>query len=152
MLDFPIHSLLDEAACYAWLVRHFHPAGLACPEGHPLPEGQAPHRTNAQGLPSFRCRRCRKVYNVVTGTAFSKTRQPPSKLVLILRGIAQGMTTARLSRELDLEYDNLLELRHRLQNALQEGFPPLADTGWYRRSRRDVPERRGEGNPASGPR
>ncbi len=42
MMVFPIQDLLDEAACYAFLVHHLHPEGLHCPNGHPVPGDQAP--------------------------------------------------------------------------------------------------------------
>lgn len=43
MLIFPLHDLLDEDACYAYLLRRLHPDGRHCPRGHPLPPAQAPH-------------------------------------------------------------------------------------------------------------
>jgi hypothetical protein len=36
-------ELLDEQACYEWLLEILHPKGLYCPNGHALPVGQAPH-------------------------------------------------------------------------------------------------------------
>ena len=43
MLLFPLDGLLDEQACHDWLLNALHPAGLSCPRGHRLPEGQRPH-------------------------------------------------------------------------------------------------------------
>jgi len=43
MIKFPLTELLDEKACYQWLLRILHPQGLRCPNGHVLSEGQAPH-------------------------------------------------------------------------------------------------------------
>ncbi len=34
---------------------------------------------------------------------------------MLLRGIGQGVSTAQLSKELGLDYSNLLKLRHQLQ-------------------------------------
>jgi hypothetical protein len=31
MMDFPINELMDERACYDWLVGLLHPGGLVCP-------------------------------------------------------------------------------------------------------------------------
>jgi transposase-like protein len=124
MCDFPLQELLDEELCQSWLLKKLHPEGLCCPEGHLLPIDQAPHRFNRQGIPSFRCRECGKVFNLFTGTIFSKSRQPASILVLFLRGVSQGQTSAQLSRELDWDYETVLNLRHRAQALLEEGFPP----------------------------
>ena len=116
-MDFPIGELLDEDACYRYLVGLIHPAGLTCPRCgcHDL---RAHRRTRAPVL-DYRCPRCRRVDNAFTHTAFHKMQYRPSRLVLILRGIAQGTTTARLARELGVSRTHLLEVRHRLQaNAL----------------------------------
>src|SRR5262249_4875333 len=50
----------------------------------------------------------------------------PSATLLILRGIAQGVSTAQLARELDCDRSHLLTLRHRLQDLafrLRDGLP-----------------------------
>ena len=41
---------------------------------------------------------------------------PPSELVLIVRGFAQGVPTAQLARELDCDRSEWLNLRNRLQD------------------------------------
>ena len=43
MMQFPITTLLDEQACYDFLLHVLHPGGFACPHGHVLPPEQAPH-------------------------------------------------------------------------------------------------------------
>ncbi len=59
--------------------------------------------------------RVREVFNVFTGTALHRTRQPPSRLVMILRGFYQGVPTLHLAQELGLSRRHLLPLRHRVQ-------------------------------------
>jgi hypothetical protein len=54
---------------------------------------------------------------------FEKTRQKPSKLVLMLRGIAKGESTARLARELSLSRKHMHLIRHRVQRNLLERLP-----------------------------
>ena len=115
-MDFPITDLMDEDACYAELVRWLHPDGLACPRC-----GQADrmrvHRSHRAPVIDYRCGHCRRVFNAFTGSALQGTRRRPSHLVLIVRGIAQGVPTAQLARELGCDRSELLELRHRLQDA-----------------------------------
>src|SRR5437867_4391395 len=104
MIDFPIDDLLDEDACLHWLERHLHPGGLHCPRcgAH---ERRIALRPAA--FPAYRCKQCDRFYTVLTGTCFTKTRQTPAKLVLILRGIAKGESTAWLARELGLSYKQM---------------------------------------------
>jgi len=47
MIGFPIDELLSEDECYQYLKRSLHPEGLSCPNGHALPDDQAPHASNA---------------------------------------------------------------------------------------------------------
>ena len=127
MIDFPIDELLDAASCLQWLERHLHPHGLHCPRC-----GASERRLfrPQASFPALRCQQCDRYYTVLTGTAFAKTRQTPQKLVLFLRGVAKGETTARLARELGLSYKQAHTLRHRVQNNLYETLPTgrVADT------------------------
>jgi transposase-like protein len=93
MIDFPITDLLDDDSCTLWLERHLHPGGLQCPHC-----GSPDRRLfRAQNyFPAYRCRACAGYYTMLTGTVFAKTHQPPATLVLLLRGMAKGESTARL--------------------------------------------------------
>ena len=127
-MDFPIHELMDEDACYRLVLRWLHPAGLACP--HCLEDDRmAVHRRYREPVLDYRCGHCRRVFNAFTGTALRGNRRPMAQLVLILRGFAQGASTARLARELGCDRSELLGLRHRLQGHAFDNLPadPLAD-------------------------
>lgn len=127
-MDFPITELMDEDACYRWIVELLHPDGLACPRCGSR-EGLKVHRRYRAPVLDYRCAACRRVFNAFTGTTFHKTHRRPSEIVLILRGIAQGASTARLARELKRNRPHLLGLRHRLQENAAQAAPgePLAD-------------------------
>jgi transposase-like protein len=114
-MDFPITDLMDEDACYAKLVSWFHPGGIACPRCHRADRMQV-HRRHRSPVLDYRCGHCRRVFNAFTGTALQGTKRRPAQLVLIVRGIAQGVPTAQLARELDCDRSELLALRHRLQD------------------------------------
>ena len=114
-MDFPLTDLMDEPACYAQLVDWLHPDGLACPRCH-RDDRMAVHRRGRDPVTDFRCGPCRRVFNAFTGTALHGLRRRPRELVLIARGIAQGVPTAQLARELGCDRSELLNLRHRLQD------------------------------------
>ncbi|MBV7329007.1 hypothetical protein KFU94_59660 [Chloroflexi bacterium TSY] len=42
-MRYPIQELMSEEGCYERLLEILHPEGMQCPDGHRLPEGQAPH-------------------------------------------------------------------------------------------------------------
>ncbi len=126
-MDFPLTDLMDQDACYALIVQAIHPDGLACPRCGGDRFGV--HRRHRAPILDYRCRDCRRVFNAFTGTALHKTSRSPAALVLILRGVAQGVSTARLARELECDRMKLLQLRHKLQEHAQAGLDPspLAD-------------------------
>jgi transposase-like protein len=115
-MDFPIADLRDEVACYAQLVAWLHPDGLACPRcaAH---DGLIVHRRHRVPILDYRCKGCHRVFNAFSDTLLHGLRRRPSELVLIVRGIAQGVPTAQLARELGCDRSELLALRHRLQHA-----------------------------------
>lgn len=129
MMRFPITALLDETDCYQYLLHTLHPHGLACPQDHALPAGQAPHKRDSGSVVSYRCRQCGAVFNLFSGTLFSGTHYSCRTLVLFLRGVLQGGTTQLLAEELGCDYGTLLTWRHRLQAQALAARPaaPLAD-------------------------
>lgn len=112
-MDFPISSLMDEQACYDWLVKHLHPPGLGCPDCKA--QDLRVHRRQRAPILDYRCRACGAVFNAFSRTIFHKTSRRPSELILTLRGIVQGQSTSQLARELSRDRGGLLNLRHRLQ-------------------------------------
>ncbi len=126
MIDFPIDDLLDEAACLTWIEKYLHPQGLRCPHC-----GAVEHRFAQQNKywSAWRCKDCDRYYTLLSGTIFEKTQQPPSKVVLLLRGIAKGEPTARLARELRMGRGRVHQLRQQMQRNLLGSRPtePLPD-------------------------
>jgi len=121
MMRFPVTDLLDEEECYRYLLDALHPEGLHCPNGHPLPEGQAPHDRSRAPIVKYRCRECGAVFNLFTGTLWSGTHYDCKTIVMVLRGIAQGVPTLHLAEELELDYSTLLDRRHQIQRQALKG-------------------------------
>ena len=113
-MDFPTTDLMDEHACYAKRVAWLHPDGFACPRCH-QGDRMAVHRRRRPPVLDYRCGHCGRVFNAFTDTALHGVKRRPAELVLIVRGFAQGVSTAQLARELGCDRSELLNLRHRLQ-------------------------------------
>ena len=112
-MDFPITNLMDEDKCYAQLLELLHPGGLACPKCGKQ-HGLGVHRRHRAPVLDYQCGHCGRVFNAFTNTVFDHTHRRPAELMLTLRGIAQGTSTAQLARELGRHRGTLLDLRHRL--------------------------------------
>src|SRR5262245_63751097 len=91
------------------------PAGLKCArcEASPSQAHKFGHTTRSH-LPVYRCV-CGRTYNVYTGTIFERRRLTPVQVALLLCGIVKGQITASLSRALDLNYNGVMRLRHKIQ-------------------------------------
>jgi transposase-like protein len=128
-MDFPIVALMDQEACYQKLVALFHPDGLACPRCAAREGLIIHHRHPDSPVIDDRCKGCRRVFNPYTGTLWQGTHYRPATILLILRGIAQGVPTAPLARELGLCRTHLLKLRHEIQSRALAGGDrsPLPD-------------------------
>ena len=122
MLRFPIDDLVDEQRCHDLLLRLLYPDGLRCTRGHVLPPDQAPHDRHRAPILDYRCRECGAVYNLFTGSIWCRSRLRCSKIVLMLRGIAQGVPTIHLAEELGLDRSHLLRRRHQIQSLIEEGL------------------------------
>ena len=129
-MEFPILDLMGHDESTAWVEKHFHPNGLKCPKcGAGKAQGRVFRQTRQSRLTVYRCR-CGATYNVYTGTVLAQHHLTPAQVVLLLRGILKGETTAALSRELGVGYEAVLNVRHELQAQAEQVQPndPLPDT------------------------
>ena len=114
-MDFPLADLMDEQACYDFLVGLLHPGGLSCPRCHEH-DGLKVHRHERAPILVYRCTHCDRIFNAFFDTPLHGTKRRAREWVLILRGFAQGVPTAQLTRELGCDRSELLKWRHRLQD------------------------------------
>jgi transposase-like protein len=126
-MDFPILTLLDTDASVVWLEQHFHPDGFGCPHCQASLADARRFRTNrGSGLPVYRCRVCHAVYTLYSRTLFEGCHLLPAQVVLLLRGVFQGQSSAQLARELELTEKTVLKWRHRLQAQAERIQPTTA--------------------------
>lgn len=131
-MDFPINHLISEKASEDWILTHFHPHGLRCPHCQAVWAKAREFRTTRRSqLTVYRCQDCRGIYNLYSGTVFAGRHLTPSQVVLLMRGILKGESTASLARELEMSRTTLTELRQLIQaNAIdlqsQEVLPDAA--------------------------
>jgi len=164
-MDFSLNDYMDEEACYGKLVELLHPEGLACPRCRQRGRLRVHDRHRAPVL-GYHCGDCGRVFNAFTGTPLQGTHRRPSRILLILRGVAQGQPTAQMARELGCDRKHRLELRHRLQDYALRGLDrnPLDDAtveademSQNAGEKRDLARRPGRpaataGQPSAGPR
>ncbi len=126
-MDFPILDITDDALAEQWLLKYFHPNDLCCPAcGAGMQRARPFGQTRRSHVTQHRCRQCQTVYTVYSRTVFANKHLRSTQVILLLRGICKGESTACLARELQLAYDTIHPLRQQIQtNAihLQPGTP-----------------------------
>ncbi len=133
-MDFPLTALMDEQACYDKLVSLLRPDGLCCPRCGGTDSVRVHGRDRTPVL-RYRCHPqaahpgCGRVFTAFTGTVLDGTDKSPSVILLLLRGFAQGVPTAKLARELNLSRPALHVFRKRVQEQALLALPatPLPD-------------------------
>ncbi len=129
-MDFPLLEVTDDALAEQWLQQYFHPNGLCCPACNTSVEQARRFRqTRRSHVITYRCRQCDAVYTVYTGTLFANKHLRPAQVILLLRGICKGESTASLARELHLAYDTVHHLRQQIQTQAMhlQAETPLPD-------------------------
>lgn len=129
-MDFSLLEITDDALAEQWLHKYFHPNGLHCPHcGQSVAQARRFRQTRRSHVTHYRCRQCDKVYSVYSGTLFANKQLRPTQVILLLRGICKGESTAALARELELAYDTVHHLRQQIQDSAIRLQPetPLSD-------------------------
>jgi hypothetical protein len=122
MMKFDISKFFDEQKCYDFLVEILHPEGLRCPQCKKSVKESKIHRHDRAPILNYRCP-CGRIYNIFAGTEWQGTHYRCSVIVCILRGIAQGIPSKHLAEELDIDFSQLLERRHRMQDRTLASLP-----------------------------
>ena len=117
MMEFPITELLSEQECYNYLLKILHPNGIKCSCGKKVEREQAPHTRDRAPIVEYRCQKCNKVFNIFTKTMWQGTHYDCRTIVLLIRGYAQGIPSLHLAKELQLDYETVLNKRHQWQAA-----------------------------------
>ena len=112
---FPITELLSASESEAWIERYFHPDGFKCLYCGAARERARRFRVSERGLMDWRCGACNTVYNLYTGTIFAGSGWSAPQVILLLRGICKGESSAALAAELAVSRTTVFAYRRRLQ-------------------------------------
>lgn len=129
-MEFSITDLLSPAESEQWILNHFHPHGLVCPNcGDTVSNAYAFRTTRKSQLTVYRCRNCGCAYNLYTGTIFQQRHLTPRQVVLFLRGVLKGEPSKTLAAELEVSEQTVLDLRRDLHDSARwlQPHTPLTD-------------------------
>lgn len=148
LLDFQ-KQFPDDDACMDYLEKLRWPNGFVCPNcGHD--EG---YRINFRRLQQ--CASCRHQTSPTAGTIFHKTRTPLLIWFWMVYLIAQdkgGVTMLKLSNDLDMHYDTVWNLVHKIRNAMAARDQAITLAGFIELDEAIIgPEARKTGRPGNDP-
>jgi transposase-like protein len=129
-MEFPITDLLSLTESTQWILHHFHPQGLVCPNcGMAVANSYIFRTTKKSQLTVYRCRACNTAYNLYSGTIFQQRHFTPQQVVLFMRGVLKGEASITLAAELKMSPQTILDLRRDLQDSARflQAQTPLAD-------------------------
>lgn len=129
-MEFPITDLLSPTESTQWILQHFHPQGLMCPNcGEAVANASVFRATTKSQLTVYRCRACHTAYNLYTGTIFQQRHFTPQQVVLFLRGVLKGEASITVAAELKVSPQTILDLRRDLQDSARflQSNTPLSD-------------------------
>ena len=129
-MEFPITNLLSPEQSEQWLLEHFHPEGWKCPWcKSSIKRANVFRVTRKSELKVYRCKDCKCLYNLYTGTVFEQRQLRPQQAVLLIRGVLKGEPSDVLATELELNYVTVLQLRRKIQDnaKLLQSEEPLSD-------------------------
>jgi transposase-like protein len=128
-IEFPITDLLDQQASTQWVMQHFHVQGLHCPNSQckaGVQDARVFRHTRRSGVTVYRCRLCHRIYTLYTGTVFEHKHLTPQQVVMLLRGMLKGESSAGLAKELGLARSTVHLIRRELQANAQALQPSTA--------------------------
>ncbi len=120
MIIFSLLELMDEQKCYDFLCTILHSQGLCCPTCQCSVQDSKIHRNDRAPILVYECINGH-FYNIFTKTVWQGTHHKCPMIVRILQGIAQGVSTLHLSKELGIDRKHLLTRRHLLKSV--QNFP-----------------------------
>ncbi len=121
---FPITDLLNEAESSRWIAQYCHAQGFRCPRCKTGAEGARVFRSSKRGVIDYRCKHCDRVYNLYTGTVFAGCGLSPRQVVLFVRGVCKGESSATPAEELGVCRSTVHLLRQKVQT---NGYGLLAE-------------------------
>jgi len=130
-MEFPITNLLSPSESTQWILQHFHPQGLICPNcGDSVANASRFRMTKKSQLIVYRCRKCNTAYNLYTNTIFQQRHFTPQQVVLFMRGVLKGEASTTLAAELKVSPQTLLDMRRDFQDSARflQSETPLSDS------------------------
>ncbi|MCP4703183.1 MAG: IS1595 family transposase [candidate division Zixibacteria bacterium] len=119
-----IPQLIDNARCYDEVRRMRWPNGVRCPgcTSNKIAKRGKNHRH--QECRRYRCKKCGKQFDDLTGTIFAKHHQPLKIWIICLYMMWFNIPNRQIAQELDLNESDMQEMTSLLRGILKRRRPP----------------------------
>ncbi|WP_444931485.1 transposase [Microbulbifer sp. SSSA002] len=123
------HDLLDNAKCYEQIRQYRWPDGVCCP--HCLSQDvtrQGKDDTQPEKQ-HYRCKDCQRRFDDLTLSVFSGHHQPLKVWVHCLYLMSLNLSNLQISKELDLNKDDVHKMTQQLREAVCDKAPDVSLEG-----------------------
>lgn len=124
-----IHYLLDNTKCFETVRAMRWPEGVSCPHcGSKDITRQGKDETQPERQ-RYGCKACQRKFDDLTNTIFAGHHQPLKIWVLCLYFMGLNLSNAQISRELDLNTDDVQQMTKRLRSGIVDKKPAVVLEG-----------------------
>ena len=126
MSDLSKPMFKDETKARQWLESQIWPEGPVCPHCGSSDATRLEGKAHRNGV--LQCNECRQQFTATVGTVFESSKIPLTKWLMAVYQLSaskKGISTAQLSRMLDLPYKTAWFMTHRIREAMKDGKSPL---------------------------
>lgn len=124
-----IQNLIDDAKCYTTVREMRWPEGVNCPQcgsQHITKQGRDETQSHRQ---RYRCQKCKKRFDDLTGTIFAGHHQPLRIWILCLYFMGLNLSNEQIAQELELDKDDVYEMTTQLRQGIVDKRPEVVLEG-----------------------
>jgi len=124
-----IHHLIDDAKCYEEVRRLRWPCGLGCPRCDSNKIAKRGNNHRHQACRRYRCRKCGKQFDDLTGTIFAGHHQPLRVWIISLYLMGLNLSDRQIAHELDLNESDVHDMTSVLRRGVVHRRPVVSLAG-----------------------
>ncbi len=113
-----LQNLLDDAKCYETVRRLRWPVGVRCPHCDAAAITQQGRDTTQPARRKYRCERCQRHFDDLTGTVLAGRHQPLRVWILCLYFMGLNLSNAQIAQELGANPNDVQRMTEQLRDGI----------------------------------
>lgn len=118
-----LQNLLDDAKCYETVRQLRWPGGVRCPHCDAAAITKQGHDSTQAARQKYRCERCHRYFDDLTGTVLAGHHQPLRVWILCLYFMGLNLSNAQIAQELDVNPNDAQRMTEPLRDGMVSRQP-----------------------------